>query len=126
MSTATLDMASAATDDESLQYRALHTGALIGLVLGLLSVFVPITGANSLVGCLMVAPIAIVGIVISVRALSKIRRQPDQYTGRVLAQLGLLFSTVFLVGGVSYGAYVYATEVPDGYERISFGTMKPD
>src|ERR1051326_8672117 len=126
MSTATLDMASAVSDDESLQYRALHTGALIGLVLGLLSVFVPITAANSFVGCLMVAPIPIVGVVMSLRGLSKIRQQSDQYTGRGLAAFGLLFSTVFLIGGVSYGVYVYVTEVPDGYERISFGTMKPD
>jgi hypothetical protein len=126
MSTATLDMASVASDDESLQYRALHTGALIGLVLGLMSVFVPITAANSFVGCLMVAPIPIVGIVMSLRALSKIRQMPEQYTGRALAQGGLLLSTMFLIGGVSYGAYVYVTEVPDGYERISFGTMKPD
>src|SRR4051812_48166271 len=126
MSTATLGMASIAREDESLQYRALHTGALIGLVLGILSIFVPITAANSFVGCLMVAPIPIVGIILSTRALSRIRRQPDQYTGQSLAMLGLLLSLVFLIGGVSYGAYVYVTEVPDGYSRISFTTMKPD
>src|SRR3954464_11438039 len=126
MSTAKLDMASTASDEESLQYRALHTGALIGLVLGILSVFVPITAPKSFVGCRMVAPIPIVGIILSVRALGRIRRQPDQYTGQTLAMLGLLFSLVFLIAGVSYGAYVYVTEVPDGYSRISFTTMKPD
>jgi|SRR4051812_26964733 hypothetical protein len=126
MSTATLDMNSIKSDDDALQYRALHTGALIGLVLGLLSVFVLITATNSLVGCLMVAPIPVIGIIVSLRALGTIRKHPDQYAGRTLGQLGLLFSILFLVTGVGYGAYVYVTEVPDGYERISFGTMKPD
>ena len=40
--------------------------------------------------------------------------------------LGLVLSLCFLVGGVSYGGYVYATEVPEGYARISFNGMKPD
>src|SRR5438874_10041746 len=102
MSTATLDVNSIGSEDDALQYRALHTGALIGLVLGILSVFVPITATNSFVGCLMVAPIPIVGIILSVRALGRIRRQPDQYTGQTLAMLGLLFSLVFLIAGVSY------------------------
>src|SRR5207253_2662977 len=122
MSTATLDMASIGTEDDSSHYRALHTGPLIGLVLGVLSVFVAITAANSFVGCLMIAPIPLVGIVVSLRALATIRRQPEQYTGQTLARLGLLCSLIFLVGGVSYGGYVYATEVPPGYERISFST----
>ncbi len=119
-------MGSIASEEEELHYRALHTGALIGLVLGALSVFVAITAANSLAGCLLTAPIPLVGIIISLRALATIRRHPEQYTGRALAKLGLVLSLVFLIGGVSYGGYVYTTEVPDGYTRISFNTMKPD
>ena len=38
---------------------------------------------------------------------------------------GFALSLVFLVTGVSYAGYVYATEVPDGYERISFETLRP-
>jgi hypothetical protein len=126
MSTATIEMGSVADDDEGLHYRALHTGALISMVLGVLSVFVAITAANSLSGCLLVAPIPMVGIVVALRALAAIRRFPEQYTGQTLARLGLVLSLAFLIGGVAYGSYVYATEVPDGYTRISFNTMKPD
>jgi hypothetical protein len=126
MSTATLDVDSIAGDDDGLQYRALHTGALIGLVLGIASVFVLITAANSFGGCLLVVPIPLVGIVLSLRALATIRKSPDQYTGKPLAVLGLVLSLVFLIGGVSYGGYMYRTEVPDGYTRISFNEMKPD
>jgi hypothetical protein len=126
MSTATLDIDSIAGEEDGLQYRALHTGALIGLVLGISSVFVAITAANSFGGCLLVTPIPLVGIVVSLRALATIRRCPEQYTGRSLARLGLVLSLVFLIGGVSYGGYMYSTEVPDGYTRISFNEMKPD
>jgi hypothetical protein len=126
MSTATLDYDVASGADEPLTYRALHTGAIIGLGLGVLSVFMAVAASNSLEGCLLVAPIPIFGILVSGWSLARIRRDPDQYTGRPIALLGLALSVLFLVGGVSYGGYVYATEVPEGYTRISFNEMKPD
>jgi hypothetical protein len=126
MSSATLDYDRATGDEETLQYRALHTSALIGLVLGAASVFVVITAVNSFGGALLVAPIPLIGIVMSLRALAAIRRHPDQYTGAPLAKIGLALALLFLISGVGYGGFIYATEVPDGYERISFAEMKPD
>ncbi len=126
MSTATLEMDRVDSADETLQYRALHTGAILGLALGVLSVFMVVAAANSLESCLLVAPIPVLGMAISLRSLAKIRREPELYTGHQLATLGLVLSLVFLIGGVSYGGYVYLTEVPEGYMRISFNTMKPD
>src|ERR1700752_3216366 len=123
---ATLDYEPVGDADETAQYRALHTGALIGLVLGLASGFTVITASESLEYCLLVTPIPVLGILFSARALAKIRREPEQYTGQPLAILGLVLSIVFLVGGVAYGGYVFATEVPDGYSRISFNAMRPD
>jgi hypothetical protein len=112
--------------EDDLQYKALHTGALIAFVLGLLSVCVVITAVNSLEWTLMVAPIPVVGMFFALRAMARIREYPDQYAGLALARAGLVLSIVFLVGGLGYGGYVYATEVPDGYTRTSFNTMKPD
>ena len=127
MSTATLDRTSEFDQEEdSLQYRALHTGALISLVLGLVSVVVVVVAATNIEWCLMAAPIPVVGMFFALRSLAAIRRNPDQYTGQALAKIGLVLSLVFLVGGVAYGGYVYSTEVPDGYARISFNAMKPD
>ncbi len=120
------DIDSGLNREEDVQYRALHTGALISLVLGIVSVFVVITAATSFEWCLVAAPIPALGMFIGLRSLAKIRRHPDQYTGRGLAKLGVALSLAFLIGGVSYGGYVYATEVPDGYTRISFTEMKPD
>jgi hypothetical protein len=127
MSTATLDYESATSAEELLQYRAVHTGAIIGLVLGIVSVFTVITATtSSFEGCLLVTPIPMLGMIVSLWSLSKIRREPEHFTGRTIALLGLVLSLAFLVGGVGYGGYVYATEVPEGYTRISFNGMKPD
>ena len=126
MSTATFEIESATSSEDELQYKALHTGALISLVLGIVSVCVVIAASTSFEYCLIVAPIPLVGMFFALRAIAKIRQYPDQYTGLGMAQVGLVLSAVFLVGGVAYGGYVYATEVPDGYARLSFNTMKPD
>ncbi|MFO0791814.1 MAG: hypothetical protein U0805_20320 [Pirellulales bacterium] len=113
-------------EDDALQYRSLHTGALISLVLGIVSVFVVVSAASSFEWCLVAAPIPALGLFLGARSLARIRAFPDQYTGAPLAQAGMALSLIFLVGGIAYGGYVYATEVPDGYTRISFNEMKPD
>jgi hypothetical protein len=125
-SSTTIDsFATTSADSDQPQYRAIHTGAILGLGLGVLSVFTVIVAANSLDACLMVTPIPVLGAFLSLRALAKIRRESDQYTGAPLAVAGLVLSLAFLIGGVSYGGYVYSTEVPEGYARISFSGMKP-
>ncbi|MEX2091556.1 MAG: hypothetical protein WD971_02710 [Pirellulales bacterium] len=125
MTTTTLDQYSDPNTDESIHYRAIHTGAIVGLVLGVLSVFTLISASTSLESCLLVTPIPLVGMFISFRSWARIRRESDQYTGAWIALSGLALSSVFLVTGVGYGYYVYQTEVPDGYDRISFETLRP-
>ncbi len=112
--------------DESLEYREIYLGAIVGLVLGLISVSVLFTASTSLEACLMVSPIPLLGIFVSLRSWAKIAREPDRLTGNKLALSGFALSLLFLIGGVSYGGYVYATEVPVGYQRISFAQLKPD
>jgi hypothetical protein len=126
MSTATFDMDTALGTDESAQYRALHTSAVLGLVLGVLSVLTVVAATSSVQAALLTAPIPIFSMILCLRALGAIRREPDVYTGRNVAMIGLFLSLAFLVTGVSYGSYVYLTEVPDGYIRTSFSAMKPD
>jgi hypothetical protein len=127
MSTATLDIDSTVDADDTLQYRALHTGAVIGFVLaGFSSVFTIIASASSPEACIGVALLNVPALSLCMWSLARIRREPDLYTGRMLATTGLALSLVFLVGGVTFGTYVYATEVPEGYARISFNAMKPD
>lgn len=114
---------SAAHDDAPLEYRSVHTFAVLGLLLGVLSAvtvsFTPVEYAT------LVAPIPLVGLIVSLVALRSIASAPDLYTGRRLAQIGATVSIFFLIAGVGYSSYIYATEVPDGYIRTSFIAMKP-
>jgi hypothetical protein len=127
MSTATFQ-SDIRTDDglDALEYRAIHTGAIAGLLLGVISVATVVPAASNFEAVLMIVPIPVLGLVVSLRSLAAICRQPETYTGTKLAAAGALLSALFLAIGVGYGGYVYATEVPDGYERTSFGEMKPD
>ena len=125
MSTTALDQHAELDTDETIHYRALHTGAIFALVIGLASALVFISASVSLESCLIVSLIPLAGIAMSYWSLTKIRRQSDQYTGKWLAIAGLALSTFFLVTGVGYGFYVYQTEVPDGYQRIAFESLRP-
>src|SRR3990170_3732667 len=122
---ATIDQYADSETDETIHYRAIHTGAIVGLVLGVLSVFTLISASTTFEACLLVTPIPVLGMFVSLRSWARIRRESDQYTGKWLAVAGLALSTFFLVTGVGYGYYVYRTEVPDGYQRISFETLRP-
>jgi hypothetical protein len=127
MSTATLEMNSLDSAEEALQYRALHTGAIVGFVLSLLlMVFTIISLGYSAEACVAISALNAVPLSVCLWSLGRIRREPELYTGRPLALIGLVISAVCLLGGVGYGSYEYATEVPEGYTRISFGRMKPD
>ncbi|MCA9246159.1 MAG: hypothetical protein KDA42_03560 [Planctomycetales bacterium] len=109
-----------------LQYRALHSGAVICLVLGIASAMIVPTALASLEGCFLLCPLPIVALFVGWRALAAFRREPEHYTGRTLARLGMALSLLFLFGGLGLGSFVYATEVPDGYQRITFAELKPD
>jgi hypothetical protein len=126
MSATTFDSYSDSSENDIVPYRAIHAGAIVGIVLGLLSVFVLISAASSFEACLLITPIPILGMFFALRSWGRIKREPDQYTGSKLAMAGFALSLLFLVSGVTYGYYVYVSEVPDGYDRISFETLKPN
>jgi hypothetical protein len=126
MSPSTLETHEQPTAADLLPYRAVHAGAIVGLVLGAISAVTVFAGASSLDTSLMVAPIPVLGAIVSLRSLARIGREPEQYTGRPLALAGLVLSLAFLVAGVGYGGYVHITEVPPDHTRISFGDMRPD
>jgi hypothetical protein len=114
-------------EDEVLEYRAIHIGAVLGIALAVLSlVFTLLAASSSAEACIGVSFLNLAPLVCCIWALSRIRREPERYSGHAMSRIGLALSLVLLVGGVGYGGYVYATEVPDGYSRISFSTMKPD
>lgn len=88
----------------------------------------PITmflGVCSLGGLVAVPFLAIaaVGVLTGLVCLRQIRRSEGELGGRVLARLGFWLNVVCLVAGTSWHSYAYATEVPEGYERVSFSWL---
>jgi hypothetical protein len=99
-------------------YRALSSAAVASLVVGLLS---PL----ALLDWVLLA-IPVVGLVLGVAACRVLARHSEELTGRSLARLGLGLSAFWLVTSGTRLTYVYATEVPDGYRRISYGQLQPE
>jgi hypothetical protein len=127
MSSAAINSGAFAGEDEVLQYRAVHIGAVLGIALAvLLLAFTLVAATSSPEACIGVSFLNLAPFVCCIWALSRIRREPERYSGQAMAKIGLALSLVLLIGGVSYGTYWYSTEVPNGYSRISFSTMKPD
>ena len=114
-----------AADGAPLEYRSVHTLAVLGLLVGLVSAVVLTTAGSSFESTLLLAPVPAVGLVVSLAAWRAIAASPDLYTGKPLAQAGAALSAAFLLLGLGWSGYVYATEVPDGYARVTFIDMKP-
>ncbi len=117
MSTETIETVDQYTD-EYRPYRAVSKAAVICLVLALVSLSAWLTATTLF--------LALAGVVFGLIALGKIRRYPDELTGRAAAVIGIVVSSLTLVGGGTLHAYIYATEVPEGCVRISFADLQPD
>ncbi len=102
---------------DTIQYRTVSKSAVVCVVfaiLGLLSFSFPI---------FVFLPLLSIGY--GLLAMYYFRRFPDQLSGRIATKMAMIVSGIVLVSSVSMHAYVYATEVPDGYQRISFYDLKP-
>jgi len=82
-------------------------------------------GVLSIVG--FVAPaglvVAIIGVAVGTVCYLQIKRSAGELGGKALAVAGLVLSSFFLLSGSGLHAYTYATEVPEGYERMSFAWL---
>jgi hypothetical protein len=104
--------------DEVHPYRTISRAAILSVVLACLSVLALISPV------LVVLPI--LGLVLGLSAFSSIRRFPLEYTGLGLALTGVVICGAIAATSTAYHTYVYYTEVPEGYTRISFGDLQPD
>jgi len=98
-------------------YRALSTPAVASLVLGVLSALALLDW--------WLALIPFSALVLGLVALRKIRSQPQEYTGRGVAQFGIVLAIVFWLGGFGRLGYIHATEVPAGYNRVDYSLLQP-
>ncbi len=98
--------------ENEFAYRPIPVLAPVTLVIGLLSVI----GLASLPG--LAVPIA--GVILGLLGWRQISSGRGEYGGAKLTLAGLFLSAAFLLAGTSVHAYTYATEVPEGFERLSF------
>lgn len=98
-------------------YKALSSAAVVSVLLGGLGLLTFFSAGFGL--------LSLVGLLLGVHAMRSIRDRGSELTGASLARLGTLLSLVSLVGGWSYHGYVYATEVPEGYQRIGYAELQP-
>ncbi len=64
------------------------------------------------------------GVGFGLVALVGFRRYPEELVGKLAGQIGLIVSLICLVSSVGMHAVIYATEVPEGYQRISYSTLR--
>lgn len=97
---------------EEFTYRTLPVIAVIGFVVAVLS-------AISMLVWIAI-PLCMVGFLLCGSAFLTIRRNSEVYSGRLMALSGMVMSLLFMGVGLGYQVHLYNTEVPEGYERISF------
>ncbi len=97
-------------------YKAVSRAAVSSCVLSIMGLmsfwFVP----------LLLLPL--LGMILAVVGLRNLQRYSGELTGRTIAIVGLILSTTTLVLAPTLHAYTYATEVPEGYKRVSFSQLK--
>lgn len=97
---------------QTFDYKPVPILAPVAVFFGILGLFAFLTATG--------VPVALVGLVLSVWCVLKIRRAAGDLGGSWLAWAGLLLSAVSLFGGSFLHSYAYAHEVPDGYARLNF------
>lgn len=97
---------------DDFSYRPIPVLAPITLAIGFCSI-IGLAWAE----CLVV-PLA--GIFLGFITCRRIRNSAGEFGGFKLTVAGMILSTVLFVAGSSLHAYTYATEVPEGYERLDF------
>jgi hypothetical protein len=71
------------------------------------------------------AVVPLFGLVLGGVAVRDIARRPAELTGRGISLAASAVSAALLVGGLGYQTYVYATELPPGFERLNYTMLQP-
>ena len=69
--------------------------------------------------------VPVLGMVLGWVALRDIAKRPTELTGRRLAVAAIIVSAVAFSGGLGRLATIYAGELPEGFERLSYAALQP-
>jgi len=111
-------MSTPASISNTDQYRSVSKAAVACLAFAVLSV------SAFMAQVFVLLPI--LGVGFGLVAMANFRRYPNELVGKKPAMVGLIICALFLVASVSMHAIIYATEVPENYQRISFRDLAPN
>jgi hypothetical protein len=134
MSTVAEFSCAAPSEPELAPYRAICRSAVLSLALAVLSLpFVAMAVISMRFQFGDAVPLGFMGAALALPALvlgwagaATVRRYPSEYTGGRLARAGLFGGLVLFAAGTFASVYTYATEVPEGYDRVTFSDLQPD
>ncbi|MEE3373009.1 MAG: DUF4190 domain-containing protein [Planctomycetota bacterium] len=98
-------------------YRALSKSAIVSVSFAILAA-----------GGVLAIPLmvfALCGLLFGVISLRALKRYPNELTGRGPAWAGIVLSLAMFTGAAGRHTWIYLTEVPEGYQRISFYDLRP-
>ena len=99
-------------------YRAVSVSAVVAFVL---SLFTPLMLLST---WFIICPL--IGVICGLFGLYNILSCPFDYTGRVFALGGIIFSFVLGIGAAGWGIYLYYFNVPYGYTAVHFLELRRD
>jgi len=105
-------------EERQQHYRKVSAAAVASLLLGLLSALTFFHWS------LVAIPLA--SAFFCWLAFEKIRETPGELTGRPLAITGAGLGVVFGIMGLGWLLFAHASELPPGYERITYEMLQPD
>ncbi len=103
---------------EDERYRSVSKTALACLVFAVFSLLAFLSEP------LLILPV--ISIACGLMAISNLRRFPDELLGKTAVKIGLSLSLFCFVAAIAMYVIIFMTEVPDGYERISFRSLRDD
>lgn len=100
-------------------YRSISKAAVASLIFAILGALTSFLAAHFLI-------LPFLAVVFGFVAMSSFRRFPDELTGQLAAKIGIVVGLICVVGATALHTYIYNTEVPEGYQRISYGELRPN
>lgn len=104
--------------ENDLQYRSVSKAAVLSVVFSVL-------GLLAFLGTAFLM-LPVLGIGFGLAGLVNVKKYPLELVGKKVATVGTILSLICFVWATATHVYVYYTEVPEGYERISFYDLKPN
>jgi hypothetical protein len=108
----------AADVEPARSYRSVSALAVASLLFGILS------AAVFLDWLLVIVPI--VAILLGLRALGRIRREPEEWAGAALARAGIALAVLFTIAGYGWLLHARAKEIPHGYTAVTYRDLQAD